>query len=395
LKKLLACLALFVIMCGFLSGCWSRKELGELAIVLGAGVDRAPGNQVRLTLQLARPRAFAGGGETRGGGGEATTWVVSETGSTVQDAERKLAGRISRRIYWAHSGIVVFGEEAARHGMQYYTNFFYRAPHPRETTWVLVAKGEAKDILETSSELENSSAQDIGFLTRGKTVFPVNLKEIVIMRATTGTNITIPRVEVVDSGTALGPGLEKPAVHKGVALTGTAVFSKVNMLGWLDESETRGLLWLKGKILPGIIAIPSLTDPDKKMSVDIIRGRTKVEPQYDGDSVWFDVDIVVEGDLVEQQSSENILEREVRKAIEEKIAGLVEEKARQVLLKAQGEYGVDIFDFGVAFHRKYPKEWKDLKGRWDEVFSDAWINITVEAHLRSSGLQGIRTALEE
>ncbi len=239
MKKLLACLTLFVVMSGFLSGCWSRKELGELAIVLGAGVDRAPDNQVRLTLQLARPRSFAGGSETGGGGAEATTWVVSETGTTVQDAERKLAGRISRRIYWAHSGMVVFGEEAARHGIQYYTNFFYRGPHPRETTWVLVAKGEAKDILETSSELEYSSAQDIGFMTRGKTVFPVNLKEMVIMRATPGTNIAIPRVEVVDSGVIQGPGKEKPAGHKGVALTGTAVFSKVNMLGWLDDSETR------------------------------------------------------------------------------------------------------------------------------------------------------------
>ena len=395
MKKLLACLTLFVVLSGLLSGCWSRKELGELAIVLGAAVDRAPDNQVRLTLQLARPRSFAGGGETRGGGAEATTWVVSETGRTVQDAERKLAGRISRRIYWAHSGIVVFGEEAARHGMQYYTNFFYRAHHPRETTWVLVAKGEAKDILETSSELEYSSAQDIGFQARGKTVFPVNLKEMVIMRATPGTNITLPRVEVVDSGVIQGPGKEKPAGHKGVALTGTAVFSKVYLLGWLDESETRGLLWLKGKMLAGIITIPSLTDSDKEMSIEIIRGQTEVEPQYDGDSVWFNVDIVVEGDLLEQQSAENFLEREVRKAIEEEIAREVEEKARLALEKAQREYGVDIFDFGVAFHRKYPGEWKELKDRWDEVFSAAEVNITVEAYLRRSGLQGKRTALEE
>ncbi len=148
-------------------------------------------------------------------------------------------------------------------------------------------------------------------------------------------------------------------------------------------------------MLAGIITIPSLTDPDKEMSIDIIRGQTEVEPQYDGDSVWFNVDIVVEGDLVEQQSAENIMEREVRKAIEEEIAREVEEKARLALEKAQGEYGVDIFDFGVAFHRKYPGEWKELKGRWDEVFSAAGVNLTVEAYLRRSGLQGKRTAEEQ
>lgn len=395
MKKLLACLALLVIMSGLSSGCWSRKELGELAIVLGAGVDRSSENQVRLTLQLAKPRAFASGGETRGGGGIPTTWVVSETGRTVQDAQRKLAGRISRRIYWAHSNILVLGEEAARHGINYYVNFFYREPHPRETTWVLVAKGEAKDILETNSELENSSAQDIGFLARGKTVYSVNLAELAIMRVTPGSHQVAPRVEVVESGTVHGPGKEKPAGHKGVALTGTAVFRKDNLLGWLDESESRGLLWLKGKIKEGIITVPSLTDPDKQLSVNIIRGYTEVEPQYDGESVWFNVHIDMEGNLVEQQSGENILVRELRQAIEEEIAGEVEGKARLALEKVQREYGVDIFDFGVAFHRKYPKEFKELKDRWDEVFSGAGVNLTVEAHLRYSGLQGRRAVLEE
>ncbi|NLI11692.1 Spore germination protein B3 [Pelotomaculum propionicicum] len=128
------------------------------------------------------------------------------------------------------------------------------------------------------------------------------------------------------------------------------------------------------------------------MSIDITRSSTEVEPQYDGDSVWFNVNIDLEGDLLEQQSAENILEREVRKAIEEKIAGEVEEKVGIALEKAQREYGVDVFDFGVAFHQKYPGEWKELKGHWDEVFSNAEVNLTVEAHLRRSGLQGRRTA---
>ncbi|TEB12774.1 Ger(x)C family spore germination C-terminal domain-containing protein [Pelotomaculum propionicicum] len=117
--------------------------------------------------------------------------------------------------------------------------------------------------METSSQLEYSSAQATGSLTRGRTGFYVNLKEMVIMRATPGTNITLPRVEVVESGVSPGPGREKPNVNKGVALNGSAVFRKVNMLGWLDESETLGLLWLKGKNPKGIITIPSLTDPNR------------------------------------------------------------------------------------------------------------------------------------
>jgi len=396
LRKLLACLALLIIVAGVLSGCWSRKEMSELAIVLGAGIDRTPDDQVRLTLQLARPRAFAAAAGEGAGGKEPPTWVISETGKSILDVQRKLAMRISRHIYWAHDVIVVFGGEAARHGVRKYTNFFSRGLQPRETMWVMVTKGEAKDILETGSELEKSSAQDIGFLARARTGYSVNWKDFIMMMATRGSNPIATRVEVLERGVTPG-GLagDKTAKQKGVALAGTAVFREDKLAGWLDESETRGLLWLRGEVLKGVITFPSLTEPGKELSVDIIRGHTEVEPQYDGESVCFNVKIVVEGDFSEDQSKEEIVERKVRKAIEKEMAREIEDKARLVLLKAQGEYGVDIFDFGTAFHRKYPREWAELKGRWDEVFAGAGVDFEVEAHLRRSGLQGRRTSIRE
>ncbi|OPY61111.1 MAG: Spore germination protein B3 precursor [Pelotomaculum sp. PtaU1.Bin065] len=390
LRKLLVCFLLLLMMACVLSGCWSRKELGELAIVLGAGVDRTPDDQVRLTLQLARPSASAGGAVGGTVGTEPPTWTVSGTGKTVLDAQRKLATRISRHIYWAHVIIVVFGEEAARHGISRYTDFFLRSPQPREILWVMVAKGEAKDILETYSELEKTSAQDIGLLARAQTGYSVNLKDFAVMLATKGSNPIASRVEVVERGVIQAREKEKPVQQKGAALTGTAVFRKETLAGWLDESETRGLLWLRGKQLQGSISIPSLTEPGKDMSIDIIRAHTVVQPQYDGESVWFNVKIVVEGNLLEQQSGEETMETQVRKAIEKEMAKEVEEKCRLALKKAQGEYGADIFDFGVAFHRKYPKAWAELRDRWDEIFAGAGVDFTVEAHLRRSGLEARR-----
>jgi len=167
-------------------------------------------------------------------------------------------------------------------------------------------------------------------------------------------------------------------------------------VGWLDQSETRGLLWLRGEILKGVITFPSLAEPGKNLSVIIIRGYTEVQPHYDGESVWFNVKMDVEGDLAEQQSEhENILEKHVRKAMEKEMARQIEDIARSALKKAQREYGVDIFDFGIAFHRKYPRQWLELRDRWDELFSEAGVEFAVEAHLRRSGLQGRRTSVPE
>lgn len=396
MRKLLACLALLVLATGFSSGCWSRRELSELAIVLGAGVDRAPDNQVRLTLQLARPGSFTGGGTIPGGKNEPTAWVISETGETLLDAQRKMAGRISRQIYWAHNIVLIFGEEAARYGIRHYNNFFTRGPQSRETVWVMVAEGEARDILETHAGLESSSAQDIGSLARSKKVYSVIYKDFIVMLATMGSNPVVPRVEIVESGVVLGgEAQERPVDHKGAALTGTAVFREERLAGWLDESETRGMTWLRGEMMKGIVTVPSLNYPDKNTSVEITRGHAEVEPQYDGESVWFDVKLTIEGDLLELQDKEEILEREVRKSIEKTIAGEVQKEARVTLDKAQRELGLDIFNFGVAFHRKYPGIWPEIKDNWDEIFAGAGVNIDVEMDIRRSGMTARRASMRQ
>lgn len=81
-KIIVLTLLVAVILTG---GCWDRRELNELAIVLGAGVDRLPDGRIQLTLQLARPSAFGGGeGGANVSMNQNIAWVVSGTGERSQ-----------------------------------------------------------------------------------------------------------------------------------------------------------------------------------------------------------------------------------------------------------------------------------------------------------------------
>ncbi|KJS03868.1 MAG: hypothetical protein VR68_00295 [Peptococcaceae bacterium BRH_c4a] len=395
MSKKAACLLLIILPLALLGGCWSRHEMNELAIVLGAGVDRTPDNNIRITLQLARPSAFAGGTEAGGGAApkQNITWVISETGSTVYEAERNLALKVSRHIYWGHDVILVIGEEMAREGVRKISNFFMRYPRTRETIWVLVSKGKAEKLLESHSELEKTSAQSVGFLVRNRAGLSVMLKDFQMALASRGTNPAAPRVELQKLGGPQGPGMEEKLQHEEVAITGTGVFKEDRLVGWLDTSETRGLLWLRGEVRKGGIIIPSPGQPDKLLSLSIVRGKTRVEPEYDGETVRFNVSISFEVDLLEQQSTEDLTTPEKIKAVEMAAAEDVFRRCSDALEKAQGEYGTDIFNFGEAFHRKHKKEWKELKYRWNEEFAKAEVNIAVEAQLRRSGLLTRRASL--
>ncbi|MCL5289823.1 MAG: Ger(x)C family spore germination C-terminal domain-containing protein, partial [Firmicutes bacterium] len=77
------------------------------------------------------------------------------------------------------------------------------------------------------------------------------------------------------------------------------------------------------------------------------------------------------------------------------MAGEITKRAAVALKKAQRVYGVDIFGFGDAFHRKYKKDWRELKDRWDEEFARAEVNIAVEAHVREIGLLTKRASAPE
>lgn len=314
------------------------------------------------------------------------------------DATRYLEGKVSRHIYWGHTVILVLGEQLAKEGIRKAINFFSRAPHSRETIWVIVARGQARDILNSHSLLENTSAQAAGRMIGAGVGVPVMLKDLSMMLANKGVNPVLPRMELTPSGTPQGPVMyenipeaqnaQQPStkIHAEITLTGTAVFDDERLVGWLDYHQTRGLLWLKDKITVGEITVPSPSEPDKKISIDITRGSTRVEPFYDGQNIWFDVQMNLDGALLEQQSTEELTDEPIFTAIENSTARAIEANARSVIELAKYDYGVDVFGFGQAFHRKYKEAWPALKDEWNEAFISADINLKVEAHIRRTGL---------
>lgn len=382
-----------------ISGCWSKKELNEIAIILGTGVDYTKDNKIQLTYQLARPAAFGGGGTGGGPGGGAAinqniTWIVSATGDTVFDAQSRLSQQIPRHLYLGHNVVLILGERLCRHGVLDVINFFHRQPLSRGTVWIMATPQEAKKVLESHSELQMTSAQAIGFLARLRTGYVLRFRDFSQDLASRGINPVLTRVELKRQGVAQGPGLEKIHHHQEIVITGAAIFKEDKLIGWLDCQETQGLRWLKGDIHKMGIIIPSPIYPDKNISLEVIKGNTKIEPVYQKGKVKFYLGIKAEIDVIEQQDEEDFTRPEMIKAVENITATKIRQRVKISLDKVRGEYKVDSFGFGEAFHRKHKKEWSKLKNRWDEEFANAQVYLTVKVKLKDTGMQGRRASLK-
>lgn len=365
------------------SGCWSREEVTDLAIVLGAGVDWTPDGRIRLTLQIAKPGAFPGSSDT--GGQESASFVVFAEGKTIAEAERNLASQVPRRIFWGHCVVLVIGEEMAKQGTDLIMNFFFRGRQPRETIWMTVTKGEAKDFMGTYSELAKTSAQATAFLTKMKTSYSVQLWEFDEMRNNKGIQpvVTLVAAKEVD---APSQDNNSPA-PKQVEINGIAVFKEDKMIGGLDIEETKGFLWLKGEVVHSIISVSDPDEPDREVSIRVQKISTKIIPEYDGRNLRFNVKIKMDGDIIEQQSEEDLAKSEKIRLLEKEMAEEVKNNINATLEKIQHLYGVDVFGFGLAFHRQYKKDWPELKDLWDDKFTRSEVNLSVEVKLQGFGLQ--------
>ncbi|MGB9886999.1 MAG: Ger(x)C family spore germination protein [Moorellales bacterium] len=388
-----AVLLLLVLLGGMLSGCWSRREITELAVVLGTGVDWTPQGKIRLTVQIARPTAFVGGTAGGGGGGgqEApASWVLWEEGRTLQEAERRLAARIPRQLYWAHCVVLVLGEKMARRGIYRVTDFFLRNPQPREIMWVMVARGEARDFLATYSTLAKTSAQAAGFLALLKAGSYVRLKDLAEALACREGEPIATAVQARPAGVTPGPapgqGGGLPSL-KEVAVVGTAVFRGDRLVGWLTPYETTGLMWLRGKAGKELVVVPAPGQPQEKVSAQIMPGRVTIIPKLEGEQLQFTARIRVQAFMLEQQTLADLARPPEAKALEEAVAREIRRRAEAALTKAQKQYGVDIFGFGRFFHCRYRRQWRQVADRWDEVFRSARVRVEVKVQLRELGLE--------
>jgi spore germination protein KC len=381
MKKTLIRLFLFITIILFTNGCWNYRELNQLAVVAGTGIDpgKKPGT-VQLTVQLFKPGAVqsgGGGGGTGGGSGpqQLPYTVISRSGKTIFDATRNFLAETDRRLYWPHNQVIIIGEEQAGKGVRLVLDYFARNNEPRPTIWILVAEEKAKEVLNAPGNLEKIPAMEISQLIQAQPAASknvmINLQDFVgrLLSKTTAPVTTL--IKTNESG-----GKRK------LTLSGTAVFKADRMVGKLDGRETRGLLWVLGKVKRGVIVVKA---PGGKVGLEITRSRTKVKPVLAGGKLKIKISIMEEGNLDCQMSPKELTKPEMLKSLARRETAVIRGEIDAALAKAK-ELKADIFGFGDMIHRSNPKAWRQMKKKWDQIFPRLQVEMDIRCVIHGVGL---------
>lgn len=382
------------------ASCWDQQEAEDLGIIVGTAVESAPEGRVRVTIQEINPSGLIAGtgqGGTAVGGGSKSYRNYSIEADTIFDAIRTLSRQSPRSPFFAHNQVIIISEELARErGVKEIIDFFERAPQIRLTTWLLVGKGDMSALLDQRAMLEATPSLRIFEIVNEQHLTshyaPLRLGDFIVSMEDDNAHPFTAGVERIhnparpeDPMLRFSEG-HPPEPNQNIMVGGTAVFNRDKLAGWLNAKEGRGLLWLRGEVKGGIVNIPVPEQKNKTISLEILRAKTKLQPEIRDGQIYITVTVKEESDLVETTGSLDLTKPETIKRLEAEQNAVIREEITAALEKVQQEFGVDVFGFGQAVHRKYPQQWKKMKKKWPDLFPEVSVQVQVETLIRRTGM---------
>lgn len=372
-----------------LTGCWDSKELDKLAIVDAIGFDLDPQTKEHiLTVQYIVPQQVKGGskdmsgssGGGSGGGGISPAVQVEQCkGKFWVEALEDFSTKGSRGLFNQAIAVHVIGQEAAQQELYRFIEHLLRMPFVRTTSYLLFAEGKASDILSARSGMESVPGIGLASTIKLSEEFsaypPVKIIDFAKRMMSETTAPIMPIVGILQENTIDGKD-----VHK-LYIKGLAVFKDDKMVGELNSTESKGLLWVINKEKYGVVT----TDlPDgEQITLDIVRSKCAIKPQMADGKITINLTVKEQARLAEYSGQQNLNDVLI-KQIEEAQAQAIKNEITAAINKSLA-LNADVFGFGEAVHREYKKDWPSIASRWDEMYPNIEVNIQVTSTIIGIG----------
>ncbi|MEH6908460.1 Ger(x)C family spore germination protein [Neobacillus drentensis] len=393
MKKLVKVILVIGLSVPILTACWNQKELTDLAFVMALGIDRGEDDLYHVSFQLVNPGNVSAG--QSGGGQGLPIAVYKSTGRTMTEAARNATKEVSRRLYYAHTNVVVVSEEVARDRTQLLNllDAFARDPEFRTTTEILIARdSSAEEIVTTLTILDKLPVTKI-------------TKEIKTTEAMKGENFSISIDDLIDG--IVGSGKEpilngyrligkQEEARKASNLTrttteaflgadGLAVIKDGALIDWIESKKARGVLWVLDKVKSTDITL-KWKGKKNALSIVPIRSKTKVSTIFNQGKPVINIKVENEGWISEANTAINLMDPKTIEKIE-KLTEKAVKKEVQTSIKEAKRLKCDIFGFGDVVHKANPVIWKNLEKDWNNYFADLEVNVKVESYVRREGVR--------
>lgn len=381
-------LSLLMLIPIFITGCWSRREMNDLAIAVGIGIDKV-GDEYHVSVQVVEPGQIAG---TKGGTPLAPVNLYQTTGATVLEALRRITMDSPRKIYLAHLRMLIIGEDLAKEGIDKVLDFLSRDTEVRNDYFMVVARNTlAEETLKILTSLEKVPSNKLFSSLKSAEKYwapasTITLANLIGDLVAKGKDPVLTGLEIIGD-IAKGETTENINTVENAAkleYTGLAVFNKDKLVGWLNESDSKVYSYLQNDVNNTV----SFVDyPDGgKVGIRIFRAHSKMKGSIHNGKPQIQIVQNIEADIEEVQSKNlDLSETQTITELEDLLNQKVEYMFKKSIKKVQQDFKVDSFGFGEVIHRSNPQEWKKLKKSWNQSFVNLTVSVKCNTKIRQLG----------
>ncbi|MCC8438536.1 Ger(x)C family spore germination protein [Brevibacillus sp. M2.1A] len=351
----------------FLTGCWDKVEINQLAVgeLVGGDIDPQTQDQIAY-FHIVNPEAVA---HQKGSGIKAPYYSYRVQAPSIAALGMEAAKILPRRLFPDHYQSQIITERYAKRGLQPFINFFERQYDRRTNLYLFITDSPLEDIMMTYIPLERLSGRSLRSLieieseTTGRVSKKSRVKDLVENMESSILTV-LPMLSV--SGSRPTPSTDRYDQISGnqgnLKLTGGAVFKHDKMIGKmkLNEMAYYNLLRKECEVLFESMVVNGRI-------VDVRTAKPKVEERLfivAGKPVW----------KVNIKAGLSILHNEQSKELTlENLNEIRDVFNQQVLKKADGLFhsaiirGWDLFGLEDRIKYKTGSDWENIqkrKGGW-------------------------------
>lgn len=416
--KRIRILSIILSLAFLFTGCWDYAEYQQISQIYALGIDfEKETNDITVTLQYISTGKAQGGRISE----SITGAAYSAKGNTIMDALNKMQEATSGKLFFSYLQVLVIGEDAAKYILKDTISHTERTPSIRNSVYVIIAPGKAESLISTVDPFNPVASGKkmrnlLNTYENGGSTIPVTFHEFIQMMVKPGIEPVASRVistgaknpTLQDSSKVLGGTHEDIKFHLenegNFRAWGVAAFKKDKFVGWLNDDESLGLSWIKGKKITTYKSTKSAEEFDFNNSYSnsvnfnpdvtnilyfyITSSKSKIKAQINDKKPEIYVNLKVEANLRKYYTGEGstYLTPDIIKSMEKKLENSIKSDVMAAIQKGQKEFKTDIFGFGFNLYRQHPKEWhKDYEKIWDDIFPEVPVQVNVEAKINNTG----------
>ena len=371
------------LLCLFLCGCGNYRELNQIAIITGVGIDKKDG-EYEISLLIAN----AGKSETSPKEGESQPTVYSGKGESLAQATKEVDRKTPKQLYFGHINVVLISEKVANEGFLNVADWLLRNPESRKKFYLLMTKdADAKEVLEIVSPLESFPSQNIATLMGSNEetqaiTSSVTYSDFINDILVQGIEPILPSITIVgnDKKGDNKSNLDTTTPNSYLKLETIALFKDDKFQGFASDDDSKAINILKNTVKQSTFTI-NYDNSKVNLSTKNISAKTKIKNAKE-----FNIKVSGDATLSEINSNTDLNKENTINNIEKELNKTIKKQIKKAISKMQEKYKSDIFGFGNLVYKNYPDTWQKIKNKWNDVyFPKIKVNVDTDIQLVSTG----------